>query len=113
MKKIYIIFSILLLVTFSATTYAQQNPTKAESIVRPDGSKEIRLSDANGKIITTLKASKGESIQAKHIDYMAKQPKPQPVISTTRVISNTTVTTTAGENSKAIVPKRSDIEDKK
>ena len=107
------LFSVLFLVALSATTNAQQNPTKVECVTRADGGKEIRLSDASGKIITTITANKGESLQTKYADYIAKQPKPQNTTALAPTNSKSIMMKNAGDNSKATEPKRSDPEDKK
>jgi hypothetical protein len=69
------ILSIFFLAGLTVAVHAQQSAT---TILKADGTQELRFTDAAGKI-TVITPAKGESAQQAYANFFAKQPKEQAV----------------------------------
>lgn len=71
MKK-YIVYLILLLVVFAGTANAQQNIIQAQAVNNANGSKQINITDASGKI-TTIAAADDATLKARYLGFISQQ----------------------------------------
>jgi len=89
MKKNTFCILITILV-FALVAKGQQTERKAEAILLPDGSKEIRITDVSGNV-TIVKATDDATLQAKYLEAVQQKPKlssASPVDKETSIVSH-------------------------